>query len=85
MEAHNEEETQKLYANFESMFERAQLELSANYGQPVQTDQKSEAEIPLNGIVRLAIWKNERKLLYLAFAHEDRGCPILLVLGTVLQ
>ena len=82
-ETHDDEGMQELYANFEAMFERARSELSTSCGQPVRTGNDYDEDIPLNGIVRFAIWKIESKLLYLAFAHEDRELSILLMLGTV--
>jgi hypothetical protein len=86
-EAHDDEAIQRLYDDFEGKFMRAQSELSAKYGQPVRTGDQYEKDIhiPLNGIIRFAIWKVESKPLYLAFTHEDRGLPILLMLGTVLR
>lgn len=82
-EAHDDSGMQGHYANFEAIFERARSELSASYGQPVRTGNDYDEDIPLNGIVQFAVWKIESKLLYLAFVHEDRGLPILLMLGTV--
>jgi hypothetical protein len=84
-EAHDDEALQRLYADFEAKFERAQSELSASYGKPVRTGDNDDEDIPLNGIGRFAVWDVENKLLYLAFAHEDRGLPVLLMLGTNLR
>jgi hypothetical protein len=39
--------------------------------------------MPLNGVFRFAIWKVKGKHLFVAAHHEDRGIPIVLVLGTV--
>jgi hypothetical protein len=84
-EAHDDEALQRLRTDFEAKFERAQSELSASYGPPVRTGDDYDEDIPLNGVGRFAIWEVESRLLYLAFAHEDRGLPILLMLGTVLR
>ena len=78
-ESLDDEGMQRLYANFEAMFEGARSELSASYGQPVRTGADYDGDISLNGIVRFAIWKIEGKLLYVAFAHEDHtASPYLL-------
>lgn len=84
-EAHDDEALQRLRADFEAKFERAQSELSASYGQPVRTGDDYDEDIPLSGVGRFAIWEVASKLLYLAFAHEDGGLPILLVLGTAAR
>jgi len=83
--AHDDVAMQQLHADFESKFERAQSELSARYGEPIRTGDDHDEDIPLGGVNRFAVWSVETKLLYLAFAHEDRECPILLMMGTVLR
>ena len=42
----------------------------------------SNYDIPLNGVFRFAVWPVGDKQLFAAAAHEDRGVPILLMLGT---
>jgi len=83
--AHDDVVMEQLHADFESKFEREQSELSARYGKPSRTGDDDDEVIPLCGVGRFAIWSVEGKLLYLALAHEDRECPILLMLGTVLR
>lgn len=85
VEAHDDEAMGRLYADFESKFERAQSELSASFGEPIRTGNEHDEDIPLGGVNRFAVWSVETKLLYLAFAHEDRELPILLMMGTVLR
>jgi hypothetical protein len=87
-EAHDDEATEKLYADFSAEFDRVQVALTKQYGKPSRTgkegieyDQDDEA-IPLNGIFRFAVWTVGDKQLFAAAAHEDRGVPILLMLGT---
>ena len=84
-EAHDDQAMDRLYVDFEFGFERALLELSASFGEPIRTGNRDDEVIPLCGIIRFAVWSVESKRLYLAFAHEDRGLPILLMMGTVLQ
>lgn len=83
-EAHDDEAMQRLHADFESKFERAQSDLSVSYGEPIRTGDDDDENIPLCGVGRFAVWQVESKRLYLAFAHEDRECPVLLMLWTVL-
>ena len=85
MSAHDDELTQRLYARFSAEVERVQAELTKHYGQPARTGKKDDKLIPLNGVFRFAIWKAEGKHLFVAAHHEDRGIPIVLVLGTVSQ
>ena len=82
-EAHDDEATEALYQDFSADFDRAQAALSKKYGQPTQVGKDNDDAIPLNGVFRFAIWAIEDKQLYLAAAHEDRGVPIILMLGTV--
>ena len=81
-EAHDDEATEALYQDFSADFDRAQAALSKKYGRPMQVGKDNDDAIPLNGVFRFAIWKIEDKQLYLAAAHEDRGVPIILMLGT---
>ena len=84
-EAHDDEAMDRLHANFESTFERVQSELSASFGEPIRTGNDHDEDIPLGGVNLFAVWSVEAQLLYLAFAHEDRELPILLMMGTVLR
>ncbi len=81
-EAHDDEATEKLYEAFSGDFDRAVTALSKKYGKPSRTGEEDDDAIPLNGIFRFALWSVDDKQLYLAAAHEDRGVPILLMLGT---
>ena len=38
--------------------------------------------VPLNGVFRFAVWEVGERFLFAAAAHEDRGVPILLILGS---
>lgn len=81
--AHDDELTEMLYADFSTEFERVQKKLTRRYGAPSRTGQADDEIIPLNGVFRFAIWSVGDKQLFAAAAHEDRGVPILLLLGTV--
>lgn len=93
-EAHDDEAIEKLYEDFSSEFDRVEAALSKQYGKPsrrgktddghggIAYDQDNEL-IPLNGVFRFAVWTVGDKQLFATAAHEDRGVPILLMLGTV--
>jgi hypothetical protein len=82
-EAHDDEAVERLYADFASEFDRVEAALSKQYGKPSRTGKEDDEVIPLNGVFRFSIWPVADKQLFLAAAHEDRGIPILLMLGTV--
>jgi hypothetical protein len=81
-EAHDGEAIEKLYAEFSADFNRVEAALSKKYGKPSRTGKEDDEVIPLNGVFRFAIWPVGDKQLFAAAAHEDRGVPILLMLGT---
>ncbi|MCC6698033.1 MAG: hypothetical protein IT365_20595 [Candidatus Hydrogenedentes bacterium] len=73
---------EQLHAEFSAEFERVQSELAAELGAPVRTGDDDDDAIPLNGVFRFAIWQANGKSLFVAAAHEDRDCPVILILGT---
>ena len=79
-EAHDDIAIDRLHAEFVSDFERVLSELSASYGEPSRTGVDNDKDIPLCGVDRFAIWEVEGRLLYVAVAHEDRECPLLLMM-----
>ena len=80
--AHDDDSLEKLYREFAKDFERVQAELSKQYGDPSRTGQADDDVIPLSGVFRFAIWLVDDQQLFAVAAHEDRGVPILLMLGT---
>ena len=81
-EAHDDEAIEKLYADFSAEFDRVEAALTKQYGKPSRTGKEDDEVIPLNGVFRFAIWPVGDNQLFAAAAHEDRGVPILLMLGT---
>jgi hypothetical protein len=81
-QAHDDEAVEKLYADFSAEFDRVVAGLTGQYGKPSRTGNEDDEVIPLNGVFRFAIWSVDDKQLFAAAAHEDRGVPILLMLGT---
>lgn len=80
--AHDDELTERLYADFSAEFERVQKELTEQYGSPERAGETDDEMIPLNGVFRFAVWSVGDRQLFAAASHEDRGVPILLMLGT---
>ena len=81
-EAHDDEAVQKLYKEFSSECDRVVAALSKKYGKPSRTGTEGDEVIPLNGVFRFAVWSVGEAQLFVAAAHEDRGVPVLLMLGT---
>jgi len=81
-EAHDDDAIDQLYDEFSAEFERVAAVLSQQYGKPSRTGEEDDEVIPLNGVFRFAVWSVGDKQLFAAAAHEDRGVPILLMLGT---
>jgi hypothetical protein len=82
-EAHDDEAVEKVRAEFSAEFDRVEAALTKTYGKPARAGKADDDAIPLNGVFRFAIWAVDDKELFAAAAHEDRGVPILLMLGTV--
>lgn len=81
-EAHDEAAIEKLCADFSAEFDRVEAALSKQYGKQSRIGKEDDQLIPLNGVFRFATWTVRDKQLFAAAAHEDRGVPILLMLGT---
>jgi len=81
-EAHDDEAIENLYSDFSAEFDRIEAALTKEYGEPSRTGKEDDEAIPLNGVFRFAVWAVGDKQLFAAAAHEDRGVPILLMLGT---
>jgi hypothetical protein len=81
-EAHDDEAVDKLYSDFSAEFDRGEAVLTKQYGKPSRTGKEDDETIPLNGVFRFAVWQVGDKQLFAAAAHEDRGVPMLLMLGT---
>jgi hypothetical protein len=80
--AHDDEGLEKLHAEFSSEVDRVQKELAKEYGPPSRTGESDDEVIPLGGVFRFAVWEIEASQLFVAASHEDRGVPILLMIGT---
>lgn len=82
VDAHDDRFQQALTEEFESKFETVKIGLIQEYGQPSRTGDAKDKNIPLNGVIRFAVWEFGSKSLFLAAAHEDRECPFVMMMGT---
>jgi hypothetical protein len=80
--AHDDEGVEKLHTEFSAELDRVQKELSKEYGPPARTGETDDEIIPLGGVFRFAVWEVGEAQLFVAASHEDRGVPILLMIGT---
>ena len=80
--AHEDDLMERLYAGFSAEFDRVEKELTEEYGLPLRAGREDDKLIPLNGVFRFAVWKVGDRKLFAVASHEDRGAPILLMLGT---
>jgi hypothetical protein len=83
--AHDDDLVERLYAEFSAEVDRVQAALSREYGPPDRTGTTKARGIPLNGVFRFAMWRVGGRRLFVAAHHEDRGVPVLLWLGTVVD
>jgi len=81
--AHDDELTERLYAEFSADVQSVQAELAGLYGAPTRAGTNGDKFVRMNGVFRFAIWKVADKQLFVAAHHEDRGIPIVLWLGIV--
>lgn len=79
---HDDALIERLYSEFSAQLDRVQTQLTKKYGPPTRIGETDDDIIPLNGVFRFAVWEIGIKALFIAASHEDRGVPILLVLGT---
>ena len=84
-DAHNDELLECIYEEFGNELKQAETILSQTYGSPARTGTEDDDIIPLNGLFRFSIWQVGDKVLYLAAAHEDRGLPVILMIGTATE
>ena len=81
--AHDDELTERLYAEFSADVEAIQAEIAKLYGPPIRAGTTGDKFVRMNGVFRFAMWKVAGRQLFIAACHEDRGIPIVLWLGTV--
>src|SRR6185369_5358573 len=65
---HDDELHERLRKEFSAEVDTAVGELSERYGKPFRTGSADNKLIPLNGVVRYAIWRVGKKRLFVAAA-----------------
>ena len=83
--AHDDELTERLYAEFSDDVQAIQAELAKMYGPPTRTGTEGDKFVRMNGVFRFAVWNVAGKQLFVAANHEDRGIPVILWMGIVLK
>ena len=78
---HDDDAVDVLHQDFKKDFDAATLSLTAEYGTPAHSGSDDNDAIPLTGIEAFNTWSVGDQGLFLAISHEDRGTPILLMLG----
>lgn len=82
-DAHDEGLIEERYAEFTESFNKAVVSLTKKFGPPVRGARGEQVDIPHCGIMQYSLWDVEDRGLYVAWCHEDRELPIMLVLGTL--
>lgn len=79
---HDDEAIDKIHDSFHADFDTATAHISKTYGKPTRSEADSDDDaIPLCGLCRFAVWDTDEGGFFLAVSHEDRGTPILLMVG----
>lgn len=80
---HDDDAIEKLHESFHADFDTAVVKLSKIYGSPTRSESDSDDDsIPLCGLCRFAVWDTDDGGFFVAVSHEDRGTPILLMVGS---
>jgi hypothetical protein len=83
-EAHDDELQGKLEASFLANMVSYEKVVSVKFGLPTEVGTDEHKSIPINGVVRYAIWTVGKKRLYLAVSHEDTELPWVTYLGVTV-
>jgi hypothetical protein len=80
-EARDDDLQARLEENLRANLSRYELGLTTRYGPPAAAGPRGHRDIPINGVLRHAIWTVGKRSLYLALSHEDRELPWVVCLG----
>ncbi|MEM9420630.1 MAG: hypothetical protein AAGA25_16505 [Planctomycetota bacterium] len=81
---HDDYATDLLHQEFKQDFDEATQVLTRAYGPPARNGASDNDAIPMTGIKAFVLWTTGSQALFLAISHEDRGAPILLMLGCAI-
>jgi len=81
-DAHDDALQERLWTEFRQTWLTATAELEKKFGPAVIAEKMEETRwVPLCGVGGVSSWKTDCGLLWIAYAHEDRECPFLLLVG----
>ncbi len=81
-EAHDDELQARLEIEFKRAWLDATSELEKEFGQPLVSEEYDETRwVPLSGVGGASLWQTKEGRLWVAYAHEDRETPYLLLVG----
>lgn len=83
-ETHDDELQRTLETSFRANMTSYEKVLSVKFGPPAEVGSDEHNFIPVNGVVRHAIWTVGKKRLYLALSHEDTELPWVISLGVTV-
>lgn len=82
VDAHNEALQVNLETEFKDAWLRATSELETEFGPATVEEDAEETDwVPLCGVGGVSSWRIDQRVLWLAYAHEDRETPYLLIIG----
>ena len=82
--AHDDELQDHLQSEFEEEWKRATAEIAREFGAAtIATSYDATKYVPLNGVGGASSWQIGKRRLFVAYAHEDRELPYLLIVGTI--
>lgn len=82
-EAHDNQLQDRIRSSFAKKTMTCAKRLVKNFGEPTQTGKTENKDFPCNGVFQFAIWRFEKRVLYLGAIQEDCELPIQLVIGTL--
>lgn len=83
-EAHDDDLQESLERTFLARMAAHEKALGGRFGPPVSAGADEHPDVPVNGVVRHALWRVGKKSLFLVVSHEDRELPWVLELGVLV-
>lgn len=81
-EAHDDSLQERVAAEFDEAWLGVVEELNRTFGPATTAETEEEADwVPLCGVGGAAWWETKQGRLWVAYAHEDRETPYLLMVG----
>jgi hypothetical protein len=84
LEAHDEELQGRLEVEFHDAWQFVTDELTRVFGPAAVAESEEEVDwVPLCGVGGASWWETSQGRLWVAYAHEDRETPYLLMVGSI--